>query len=129
MRAKKRREEVEEDRFNELRGIVERQQQQIDEIRGVRQPAFDIAAGSSQRKSSVADSHVPAYDARMIDGGPGYPVDGIEEQTPCELHDMMKNLSVKVTVGFAFPPSAKATWPGDSSWLCSCRGGSNCTGV
>ena len=44
-RAKKRREEVEEDRFNELRGIVERQQQQIDELRGVRQPAFDITAG------------------------------------------------------------------------------------
>ena len=38
----------------------------------------------------------------MIDGGPGYPVDGIKEQTPCELHDVLKNLSVKVAVGFAF---------------------------
>ena len=48
----------------------------------------------------------------MIDGGPGYPVDGIKEQTPCELHDLMKNISVKVAVGFAFVPSDKATWHG-----------------
>ena len=97
---------MEEDRFNELRGIVDRQQQQIDELRGVRQPTLDITPGTSQRQSSVAD------DARVIDGGPGYPVDGIKEQTPCELHDVMKNISVKVAVGFAFVPSAKATWHG-----------------
>ena len=62
------------------------QQQQIDELRGGRQ-LVDTTAGTSQRQSSVADSEVPvADDARMIDGGPGYPVDGIEDQTPCALH-------------------------------------------
>ena len=62
-RAKKRWEEQEDDRFSELRRIIEHPQYQIDEIRGVRQPAFDIAASSSQRKSSVVDSQVPADDA------------------------------------------------------------------
>ena len=77
---------MEEDRFNELQGIVNRQQEQIDELRGVCQPTLDIIPGTSQRQSSVPD------DARVIDGGPGYSMDGIKEQTPCELYDSMKNI-------------------------------------
>jgi hypothetical protein len=39
----------------------------------------------------------------MIEGGPGYPVDGIKESTSCELHQRMKNISMKVAIGQALP--------------------------
>jgi hypothetical protein len=39
----------------------------------------------------------------MIEGGPGYPVDGIKESISCELHQRMKNISMKVAVGQALP--------------------------
>jgi len=86
-RAKKRQEEEEAYRLSkverandELQARLDRQQQQIDELRGVRRqqdPAFDSTGGPCQRKSSVASTEVPAddalmhIDARMIDGGPG----------------------------------------------------------
>ena len=60
----------------------------------------------------MADSEVPADDARMIDGSAGYPVDGIKDQTPRELHQTMKNLSVKVALGFGLPCATNATWHG-----------------
>ena len=74
-------------------------------------PPLDTA-GPSIRKSSVAESEVPADDERMIDGGPGYPVDGIKEQKPCELHQKVKNLSLKVAVGCALPCPHDARWHG-----------------
>jgi hypothetical protein len=43
------------------------QQQQINELRGVvrqQDPALDITAGPSKRKSSVAESEAPTDDAR-----------------------------------------------------------------
>jgi hypothetical protein len=74
------------------------QQQQIDELRGVvrqQDPALDIIAGPSKRKSSVAESEAPTDDARrMIEGGPGYPMDRIKELTSCKLHQRMKNISM-----------------------------------
>ena len=84
---------------------IDEQQQQIDKLRGVRlqDPALDITAGPSLRRSSVAESEVPSDGARMIDGGPGYPVDGIKEQISCELHQKVKNISLKVAVGCALP--------------------------
>jgi hypothetical protein len=39
----------------------------------------------------------------MIEGGPGYLVDGIKESTSCELHQRMKNISMKVAIGQALP--------------------------
>ena len=65
--------------FFEFQSRLDQQQRQIDELTGGRQ-LVDNTAGTSQRRSSMADSEVPAADdARMIDGGPGYPVDGIKE--------------------------------------------------
>ena len=92
-------------RFNQRQ---EEQQKQIDELRGVlrppQDPALDITASPSQRKISVADSEAPADNAqRMIEGGPGYPVDGIKESISCELHQRLKNISMKVAVGQALP--------------------------
>jgi hypothetical protein len=81
---------------------VNEQQQQIAELRGVvrqQDPALDITADPSKRKSSMAESEAPTDDARrMIEGGPGYPVDGIKESISCELHQRMKNISMKVAV-------------------------------
>jgi hypothetical protein len=113
-RAKKRLEEVEGDRFKQLLSRIDMQQQQIDELRGVvrlQDPALHITDGPTQRRSSVADSEaVPATDARMIDGGPGYPVDGIKDSTSCELHHKMKNISMKVAIGYAMPCPPDARW-------------------
>ena len=48
----------------------------------------------------------------MIDGGPGYPVDGIKEQISCELHQKVKNISLKVAVRSALPCPPEARWNG-----------------
>jgi hypothetical protein len=100
VRAKKRQQDEENDKFNQLLARVNEQQQQINELRGVvhlQDPALDITASPSKRKSSVAESEAPTDDARwMIEGGPGYPVDGIKESISCELHQRMKNISMKV---------------------------------
>ena len=89
--------------FFEFQCKLEHQQQQIDKLRGGRQ-LVDNTAGISQRQSNVADSEVPADNAQMIDGGLGYPVDGIKEQTTCDLHVEFRKISLKVAVDFALPP-------------------------
>jgi hypothetical protein len=61
----------------------------------------------------VAESEAPTDDTRrMIEGGPGYPVDGIKESISCELHQRMKNISMKVAVGQALPCPPNARWHG-----------------
>jgi hypothetical protein len=61
----------------------------------------------------VTESEVPTGDARrMIEGGPGYPVDGIKESTSCELHQRMKNISMKVAVEQALPSGPDVRWHG-----------------
>jgi hypothetical protein len=74
-------------------------------------PTLDITAGQSKRKSSAAESEAPTDDARrMIEGGPGYPVDGIKESTSCELHQRIKNISMKVAVGCRGDDLGGAPW-------------------
>ncbi|KAI5019892.1 hypothetical protein ZWY2020_044780 [Hordeum vulgare] len=111
-RAKKRQQDEENDKFNQLLARINEQQKQIDELRGVlRQEdlALDITDAPSKRKSSVAESEAPPDDERrMIEGGPGYPVDGIKESTSCELHQKFKNISMKVAVGQALPSGPDA---------------------
>jgi hypothetical protein len=115
-RAKKRQQEEKNDKFNQLLARVNEQQLKIDELRGVvplQDPALDITAGPSKRKSSVAESEAPTNDARrMIEGGPGYPVDGIKESISCELYQRMKNISIKVVVGQALPCPPDTRWHG-----------------
>jgi hypothetical protein len=48
----------------------------------------------------------------MIEGGPSYPVDGIKESISCELHQRMKNISMKVAIGQALPCPPDARWHG-----------------
>ena len=93
-RAKQRQEEKDGDKFSQMLARIDNQQRQIDELR-LRQgdQSVDTTVVPTERRSSVADSELPAGDARVIDGGPGYPVDGIMEQIPCELHQKMKNIS------------------------------------
>jgi hypothetical protein len=76
-------------------------------------PALDITAGPSKRKSSVAEFEPSTNDARrMIEGSLGYPVDGIKESTSCELHQRMNNISMKVAVGQALPSGPDIRWYG-----------------
>ena len=56
-------------------------------------------------KSSVGSTGVPADDALLA----RYPVDDIKEKTNCELHQKMKNISMKVAVGFALPNEPEGT--------------------
>jgi hypothetical protein len=68
-------------------------------------PALDI---NSQRRSSVASMEVPADDhALTIDDAPRarYPIDDVREMTNCELHQPMKNMSLKVAIDTALPLS------------------------
>jgi hypothetical protein len=115
-RAKKQQQDEENNKFNQLLARVNEQQQQIDELRGVvrlQDPALDITTSPSKQKSSVAESEAPTDDARwMIEGGPGYPVDGIKESISCELHQRMKNISIKVAVGQALHCPPDARWHG-----------------
>jgi hypothetical protein len=61
----------------------------------------------------MAESEAPTDDARgMIEGGPGYPVDGIKESISYELHQRMKKISMKVAVGQALPCPPDARWHG-----------------
>jgi hypothetical protein len=39
-----------------------------------------------------------------------YPVDGIKDKTPCELHQSMKNISMKVLVGYDLSCEPGVTW-------------------
>jgi hypothetical protein len=41
-----------------------------------------------------------------------YPVDDIREKKNYELHQSMKNISMKVTVGFALPCEPRVRWHG-----------------
>ncbi|KAK1698740.1 hypothetical protein QYE76_015437 [Lolium multiflorum] len=84
---------------------IQQQQREINELKGQRQP--DNTA-ISQRRDSVADSEAPT--TRMIDGGPGDPVDGIKEQTPCDLFVVFRNMSVKVAVGYVLPAFGSFHW-------------------
>ena len=64
-------------------------------------PALDI---NSQRRSSVASTEVPVDENALIDDAPApprYPVDDVRESTDCELHQPMKNMSLKVAIGSA----------------------------
>jgi hypothetical protein len=39
-----------------------------------------------------------------------YPVDGIKDKTPCEHHQSMKNISMKVAAGYAISCEPGVTW-------------------
>jgi hypothetical protein len=41
-----------------------------------------------------------------------YPVDDISGKTSCEMHWSMKNISMKVAVGYALPNGPGQTWHG-----------------
>jgi hypothetical protein len=41
-----------------------------------------------------------------------YPVDDITKKTSCELHVPMKNISMKVAVGYVLPSGPRQTWHG-----------------
>jgi hypothetical protein len=77
-----------------------KQQKILEEIKsqGATQQQPEHALGDpSQRRSSVAS--IGADEAPMD----RYPMDDVREKTNCELHQAMKNISMKVAVGYALP--------------------------
>jgi hypothetical protein len=68
------------------------------------QQQLEHASGDrSQRRSSVASMEVPMDH---------YPVDDITKKTSCEMHVPMKNISMKVAVGYVLPSEPGQTWHG-----------------
>ena len=88
--------------------MFKRQQQQHDKMRpqgATHQlqlnPVVQGTGGAlSQRKSSGASTAADGTDEAPMDR---YPMDNIMEKTICELHQSMKNISMKMATGFALP--------------------------
>jgi hypothetical protein len=73
------------------------------------QQQLEHASGdSSQRRSSVASIDLRVGEAPMDH----YPVDDISGKTSCEMHQSMKNILMKVAVGYALPSGPGQTWHG-----------------
>ena len=116
------------EKMNEkFQAMFKLQQEQINELRVLarqQDPALDSSVGPSQRRSSVASTEVQANNlmlmennAPVIDDTAGatmvrYPVDEVEARTACELHVTVKNISMKVALGFALPCPPEATYHG-----------------
>ena len=97
-----------EDRIQNIEQILQEHQEELHAIRqeraSERYSPFDSTV-PSQWKSSVASTAAPADDDALLHDAPmaRYPVDDIQERKNCELHVSMKNISLKVAVGFALP--------------------------
>ncbi len=79
-----------------------------------KEAAFNATGQGSQQKSSVASTWVWDDDLALMDDAlmARYPVDDITERENCELHQSMKNISMKVAVGFALPSEPGACFHG-----------------
>jgi hypothetical protein len=59
----------------------------------------------------MASTWVKGDDAHVDEAPMGhYPVDDIREKTNCELHQSMKNISMRVAIGFALACEPGARW-------------------
>jgi hypothetical protein len=81
-----------------------KQQKALDELKlqGTTQPQKQLEHASddpSQQRSSMASTEVRADEAPMD----RYPVDDIHGKTNCEIHQSIKNISMKVAVGYTLP--------------------------
>nr|XP_051229090.1 uncharacterized protein LOC127346885 [Lolium perenne] len=86
-------------------------EEQINVQRRDEDPAFNATGPPSERKSSVASTELPADDDAVMLAAPRYPVDDITESENCELHGKLRNISIKVAVGFALPSGPRTTSP------------------
>jgi hypothetical protein len=82
-----------------LRELYLLQQKALEELKSQgatqHQEQLEHASGDrSQRRSSMASTEVPMD---------RYPVDDITKKTSCEMHVPMKNISMKVVVGYVLP--------------------------
>jgi hypothetical protein len=116
----KKRNEEEKERIKKLEekydGMFMSMQKHIQELRQTQAgpshqlqlegPAFDSNDVPSQRRSSVASTGLGADEAPMG----RYPVDEIKAKTHCERYQLMKNISMKVAVGYALSSEPGVTW-------------------
>jgi hypothetical protein len=97
-------------------GMFKDMQQQLNKLRQsqagpshqlqLQGPPFDSNDSPSQRRSSIASTGLGADEAPMD----SYPVDGIKDKIPCELHQSMKNIPMKVAVSYALSCQPGVTW-------------------
>jgi hypothetical protein len=98
---------------NELREMYFQQQKSLEELKlqgaTQHQQQLEHASGDpSQRRSSVASTEPRADEAPMD----CYPMGYISGKTNCEMHHSMKNISMKVVVGYALPSGPREVWHG-----------------
>lgn len=101
-RSRSRKKKQDLDRLAELINrveVLEQNQRAPDQPLFIQDPQADAAP--SQRRSSVGSSHLECAGS--------YPVDYVTEKTDCELHVQMRNVSVKVAVGYVYPNEDGAT--------------------
>jgi hypothetical protein len=73
------------------------------------QQQLDHASGDpSQWRSSVASTDLRVGEAPMD----RYPVDDTSGKTSCEMHQSMKNISMKAAVGYVLPSGPGQLWHG-----------------
>jgi hypothetical protein len=119
-RGRKRKEKEEKERIKKLEekydGMFMSIQKQIQELRQTQAgpshqlqlegPAFDSNDAPSTKRSSVASTGLGADEAPMG----RYPMDEIKGKTHCEIYQSMKNICMKVAVGYALHIQPGVTW-------------------
>ena len=94
-----------EDRFSQLELKVQKQQELLEALsqqRASQQQIVSPQVDRSQHRSSVGSTQL------QVDVDAHYPVDDITERTNCELHTPMRNISLKVAVGYVLPNESEA---------------------
>ena len=92
--------------------MMSEQQKQLDELRHERASqgaTHHLQLQDSQRKSSVASTTVGADEA----SNQTYPMDFITEKTSCELHEAVRNLTMKAADGYALTCESTALYRGN----------------
>ena len=117
-RAKRRKEQEHHDRLSIVENIIHQQQRELHELRlaqSSRGATHQLLlqdsqpGGTSQRKSSVASATVGADEA----SNQTYPVDSITEKKTCELHEAVRNITMKAADGYALPCESTALYCGN----------------
>jgi hypothetical protein len=96
----------------EMREMYLQQQKALEELKSQgatqNQQQLEHASGDPSQRSSMASADLSVGEAPMD----RYPMDDISGKTSCEMHQSMKNISMKVAVGYALPSGPGQIWHG-----------------
>ena len=99
-RSRARKKKKAEERLSELELKVQKQQELLESLSQQRPSQQQIVSPQVDRfqpRSSAGSTQV------QVDADAHYAMDDITERTNCELHTPMRNISLKVAVGYVLP--------------------------